>query len=178
MNGQTIDLKEILQETVSGGYGDLVTRHTGRAVRDGIETALAATGDSRVAVIEFSDVGCLDISCADEIVGKLLLTHGGARYFLLRGVTEAHCEAISLVLERHGLAAVAQHRDGQIQLLGPIEETVSKAFRTVSEQGRVAAAEVADQLKVSAEAARGALDRLLALRLVQSDADCYRALTA
>ncbi|MEJ2237442.1 MAG: hypothetical protein P8X82_04015, partial [Gemmatimonadales bacterium] len=59
-------------------------------------------------VIDFGAVGCLDISCADEIVGKLLLDHGQVRYFLLRGVTEAHCEAINWVLERHGLAVVAE----------------------------------------------------------------------
>lgn len=177
MNGQTIDLREILQETVSHAYGDLVTRHTGRAVRGEIEVALSETGNNDVAVIEFGAVRCLDISCADEIVGKILLAYGDVRYFLLRGVTEAHCEAISLVLERHGLAVVAQHRDGQLQLLGPLEETLRRAFGAVTERGRAAAGEVADHMKVSTDTARSALDHLIARRLLHLDADYYRTLS-
>lgn len=171
-----IDVKAILQETVSQGYGDLVTRHTGRAVRSGIEDALSRASVEQIAMIDFSDVRCLDISCADEIVGKLLLTHGNARYFLLRGVTESHCEAISLVLERHGLAVVAQSRDGNIQLLGLLQETTRKAFGVVAESGTAAATDVAERLAVSADAAREVLDELRSRRLIQQEADHYRAL--
>lgn len=175
----SIDLKTILQRTVSHGYGDLVTRHTGRAVRNGIEKALEMADGSHVAVIDFGAVGCLDISCADEIVGKLLLDHGQVRYFLLRGVTEAHCEAINWVLERHGLAVVAEDRDGQQQLLGPLEDTVRRAFRAVMENGPTAAAtEVAERLKLSPDAADRALNELLQRRLVQQEAGGYRTLTA
>ncbi|NIU79845.1 MAG: hypothetical protein GWN71_41805, partial [Gammaproteobacteria bacterium] len=68
---QRIDLRHILRHTVSDLYGDLVTRPTGKAVRHGIEQALARADGRQVAVIDFSTVRCLDISCADEIVGKL-----------------------------------------------------------------------------------------------------------
>lgn len=173
-----IDLKTILQQTVAIGYGDLVTRHTGRAVRSGVEELLDAVDRGQVAAMDFSDVGCLDISCADEIVGRLLLDHGQARYFLLRGVTEAHCEAINLVLERHGTAVVAQSRDGQLQLLGPIEETMKRAFAAVSENGPAAANEVAARLDMPAEDTRRVLNELLHRRLVQQEAGSYRALSA
>ncbi|MDH3568711.1 MAG: STAS-like domain-containing protein, partial [Gemmatimonadota bacterium] len=83
MTMQLIDLKAILQHTVSSAYGDLVTRPTGKAVRDGIEAALDDLDTESVAVIDFSTVRLLDYSCADEIVGKLLLERGGARVFLL-----------------------------------------------------------------------------------------------
>lgn len=175
----SIDLKTILQRTVSIGYDDLVTRHTGRAVRSGIEEVLEMADGSQVAVIDFGAVGCLDISCADEIVGKLLLDYGRARYFLLRGVTEAHCEAINLVLERHGMAIVAEDRDGRQQLLGPLEETVRRAFRAVMENGpSTAATEVAKRLELSPDAALRALNELLERRLVQQEAGGYRPLTA
>ena len=39
-----INLRDILQRTVSAMYGDLVTRPTGRAVRSGIEQELAVEG--------------------------------------------------------------------------------------------------------------------------------------
>jgi hypothetical protein len=174
----SIDLKSILESTVSEGYGDLVTRHTGRAVRGGIEQVLEQVDGAQTAVIDFSAVRCLDISCADEIVGKLLLQYGRGRYFLLRGVTEAHCEAIDLVLERRGLAAVAMDRDGQLELLGPLADIARRCFIAVAKNGSVAAHEVAAQIDLPTETTREALDELLDLKLVQPEAGGYRALSA
>ncbi len=174
----SIDLITILQQTVSTGYGDLVTRHTGRAVRGGVEELLDAVDGGQVAVIDFSAVGCLDISCADEIVGRLLLDYGQARYFLLRGVTEAHCEAISLVLERHGMAVVTEDRHGQLQLLGPLAETAKRAFAAVIESGPALVNDVAARLDMPTETTRQVLNELLERRLVQQEAGGYRAPTA
>ena len=70
---QAIDLKIILEETVSNGHGDLVTRRTGQAVRGGIEQALAAARGEDVAILDFSSVRLLDLSCADEVVAKLVV---------------------------------------------------------------------------------------------------------
>ena len=172
---QRIDLKAILQRTVSGVYGDLVTRPTGQAVRSGIEHMLDDLEREQIAVIDFSTVRCLDISCADEIVGKLLLEHG--RNFLLYGVTASHCEAIEQVLEQHRMAVVARDRDGRVQLLGPVADTARQVFGVLSEAGPAAPGEIAEHLAVSMDAAHEALDELLAQHLVQQSADQYVALT-
>ena len=94
MNGlPSIDLRIILGETVSAVYGDLVTRPTGHAVRCGVEQVLAEYDGERVTVIDFTSVRLLDLSCADEIVAKLLLQHR-SRLFLLRGISEDHQDAV------------------------------------------------------------------------------------
>src|SRR5258705_10470578 len=60
----------------------------------------------------------IDFSCADEVVAKLLLRSASAErgsreaYFLFRGVTEDHWDAIETVLERHQLALVLETADG------------------------------------------------------------------
>ncbi len=161
----SIDLKVVLQRTVSRGYGDLVTRRTGQAVRFGVEEHLAAYGDGEVAVIDFSGVRCLDFSCADEIVGKLLLTHGRLRYFLLRGVSEGQAVAIEQILERYELAVVGEDRSGQMRVLGNISEPVRKTFHLVVERGDAGVDDVVGRLEVSHDAARDALDQLVQLRL-------------
>jgi len=70
---QHIDVHAVLQESVSGVYADLVTRPTGRVVRERIERAMATAQDPvTVTRIDFTGVGCIDYSCADEIVAKLL----------------------------------------------------------------------------------------------------------
>ena len=155
-----------------------MTRPTGRAVRSSVEEMLPRHDDGKTIVIDFSAVRCLDISCADEIVGKLLLQCGKGQHFVLSGVTEAHCEAINLVLERHGMAVVAQNRDGSLQVLGPLDETVRRAFGAVLQSDSAAASDVADRLAVSTEAARPLLDELLTRRLVIQKADQFKALSA
>ncbi|MBI4421833.1 MAG: hypothetical protein HY560_13500 [Gemmatimonadetes bacterium] len=113
-----IDLRAILRRTVSDEYGDLVTRRTGAAVRGGVERALAELDQREPAVIDFSAVRCLDLSCADEIVAKLVLQYGSGR-FIFRGLSPAQREALESVLEHHGLAVVTDDGSGRLALLGP-----------------------------------------------------------
>jgi hypothetical protein len=70
-----IDVSTVLRRTVCDLYSNLVTRSTGAAVRSSIEQQLAQIRDRTLTVIDFSNVGLLDFSCADEIVAKLLLRY-------------------------------------------------------------------------------------------------------
>ena len=116
---QHIDVHAVLQRSVSSVYTDLVTRPTGRAVREEIERALAAAGGVRIAVMDFSRVGCVDYSCADEVVAKLL--RDGLLVLMLRGTTDGHREALEPVLRGHGLAVVLERPDGTLDGLGTAE---------------------------------------------------------
>lgn len=145
---QYIDVHAMLQQSVAGFYGDLVTRPTGRAVRESIETALragaqTAYADTAVAFIDFSGVGCIDYSCADEIVAKLLRDRGVV--LVLRGISDGHREAIEPVLQGHGLAAVLANPDGTLDALGPrdtaaalLEELVTRRLAARSPDGVLA----------------------------------------
>lgn len=113
---EPIDMHAALQQSVPGFYADLVTRPTGRAVREHIERRIAG---SAVAVMDFTGVGCLDYSCADEIVAKLLRER--VRVLVLRGVSDAHRETLEPVLRGHRLAAMIAHPDGALDVLGPPE---------------------------------------------------------
>ena len=169
---QSIDLKLVLHRTVSTGYADLVTRPTGKAVRSGVEEHLANIDARQVVVIDFASVRCLDFSCADEIIGKLLLEHGEARYFLLRGVTEIHGEAIEIVLERYNIAVVAQQRCGTIRVLGPASDTVRRAVEVLERTRSTCVREVADQLSIPHDNAQKTLDEVVERRLgVAASAD-------
>ncbi len=114
---QHIDVHAVLQESVSGIYTDLVTRPTGRVVRECIERAMAAvTGDGAVARIDFTRVGCIDYSCADEIVAKLLRSRPGV--LVLTGISDGHREAIEPVLAGHRLAVLMERPDGTLEAVG------------------------------------------------------------
>ena len=114
---QHIDVHAVLQESVSGVYTDLVTRPTGRVVRECIERAMATTAtEVAVARIDFTRVGCIDYSCADEIVAKLLQSR--PRVLVLMGISDGHREAIEPVLAGHRLAVLIERPDGTLEAVG------------------------------------------------------------
>lgn len=173
----SIDLTAVLRRTVSVGYDDLVTRRTGQAVRHGVLQDLETIDHGEVAIIDFSGVRCLDFSCADEIVGKLLLEHGHIRYFLLRGVTESHEDAICQILERYEIAVVAQTRSGRILVLGSVSEPVRRAFDCVTASGDVATDDLADQMDLPVDTAEHCINELVARRLVYRHQDNDRVVS-
>jgi len=128
---QRIDVHEVLQRQVSGVYADLVTRPTGRAVREEIERTIAGV-EARVTVIDFTHVGCVDYSCADEIVAKLL--RDSRVILLLRGINEGHREAIEHVVRSAGLAVVLEGPEGALDVLGSPEAATQLLDQLVAQQ--------------------------------------------
>jgi hypothetical protein len=132
---QHIDVHAVLQESVSGVYTDLVTRPTGRVVRERIERAMATAQDPvTVTRIDFTGVGCIDYSCADEIVAKLLRDRRAV--VVLSGISEGHRETIEPVLAGHGLAALIERRDGggggELEALGAPEAAAALVHELVA----------------------------------------------
>ena len=140
-----IDVSSVLRQTVSCElYSNLVTRPTGAAVRTQIEALLGDSRERSLTVIDFSHVGMIDFSCADEVIAKLLLRYGAAEppleaYFVVRGVRDAHLDAIESVLERYGLALVVQCEGAEPQLVGSVEDGERRTWQMLSQLGRAAA---------------------------------------
>ncbi|HEX5972772.1 MAG TPA: hypothetical protein VFY85_12655 [Gemmatimonadaceae bacterium] len=176
-----IDVSSVLRQTVSCElYSNLVTRPTGAAVRTQIEALLDDERERSLTVIDFSHVGMIDFSCADEVVAKLLLRsvteERAAReaYFLFRGVSDDHWDAIESVLERHGLALVLETDDG-CRVVGTVNDRERQAWEKVYEMGRARPADVAPALGTPYDDAARVLDRLHRRRLLMRLEDGYVA---
>jgi hypothetical protein len=175
---QRIDLAPLLRETVATPYSDMVTRTTGAALRCRIEQSI--TGAShRTTRLDFTAVGLLDFSCADEVVAKLLLrvAEEDEHYVVLSGITESHLDAIDHVLERHGLS-VAALTDGEAapRVLGAVTPDILIAFQAVQRLGAGDAGRLADALGWTIERAADALQSLALRRLIQAAGGTYRPL--
>jgi hypothetical protein len=176
-----IDVSSMLRKSVCELYSNLVTRPTGAAVRCEIEQELDRIGDRALTVIDFSHVGLLDFSCADEIVAKLLLQYVSVDsprrevYFVFRGISESHMDAIEAVLERHNLALVTQQADGMSRLIGIVGVDERKAWDTISRLGAGVCDDVASAVGMSSDAAERMLDTLWRRRLVIRYDDGYVA---
>lgn len=174
-----IDVSSVLRRTVSELYSDLVTRPTGAAVRAQIERQLAATPVQAIVVIDFSHVGLLDFSCADEIVAKLLLRYAddgsAASYLLFRGVTDSHLDAIEAVLEKRGLALVIELPDGDTTIVGRVEDGERHAWMALRRCGPAAPDRIALEAAVPPDEASALVERLCERRLAMRVSEGYVA---
>jgi hypothetical protein len=178
-----IDVSSMLRQTLSCElYSNLVTRPTGAAVRAQIEALLADARERSLTVIDFSHVGMIDFSCADEVIAKLLLRYTPAErtdreaYFLFRGVTDDHWDAIEAVLERHALALVLEGGAGErARVVGTVNDRERVAWDKVCELGRTAPADLASAIGARPDDAARVLDGLHRRRLVMRFDEDYVA---
>jgi hypothetical protein len=175
-----IDVGSVLRNSANVPFSDLVTRPTGAAVRRCIQTELEALSEGDVAMLDFSRIGMMDYSCADEVVAKLLIALAGqdahTGYIVFHGITDAHLEAIEVVLDHHGLALVVQFADGGARLVGSVTDDERAIWEMVYARGSAAAGDVnGASAHEPAERAR-ILESLVHRRLLRHDGVAYTPL--
>lgn len=138
-----IDVGRVMRETLATPHADLVTRPTGRAVREAIEGRIARHPPPvSVSVIDLTRVRVLDFSCADEVVAKLLLRYLPPErprdaFFLFRAVEEVHGHAVGEVLARHELAAVCTFGEDDFRLLGTVSREERRVWFALEQRERI-----------------------------------------
>lgn len=176
-----IDVGSVLRRTVCDLYSNLVTRPTGAAVRREIEVVLCGLDSPSLTVIDFSQVGLLDFSCADEVVGKLL---DGVRrqvivtdaYVLVRGVRDDHLDAIEQVMQRYDMAVIVESEDGTWHVVGSLDEGLRRTLDFVQQCGRTQPADLAAAMEQHPAAVNESLNGLLERRLVMHDSGTFMSL--
>jgi hypothetical protein len=164
---QFIHVARVLREAITTPYRVLVTRATGAAVRGRIESELAAS-TCQAAVLDFSGIEMLDLSCADEVVVKLLRS-GATPFVALTGLREELCESVHDVLAPQHLAvAVMAGEDGAPALLGSVSDDMRDAFARLRPEAPTAPAALAAELGWPAARAAAALEGLAALRVAHA----------
>ena len=164
------DLYKFLKEELKNGSSDLVTRPSGQVIRERIEKSIQKEEEGSVVVLDFSNIGIIDYSCADEIVAKLisrlLSNEYGDKYILLRGLNENQQENIEVALERKELAVIAENREGNKFLLGSLNNYLRETLSLIVKNGRTTARELADILKIEANTSGTRLLNLYKKKLV------------
>ncbi|MEW6669155.1 MAG: DUF4325 domain-containing protein [Thermodesulfobacteriota bacterium] len=148
------DLYGILKEELKNGSADLVTRKSGQVVRDRVEKDIVGEQNGTVVALDFSGIGVIDYSCADEVVAKLvsrvLAGEYGDKYIALTGLNDNQRENIEVALERKGLAVMAAMRDGKKIILGSLNNYLKETLNTILERGTISAKELSEILKLEA----------------------------
>jgi hypothetical protein len=173
---QTIRIGHLLREAAAAPYRNLVTRPTGAAVRTRIEEALAGSS-CLTALLDFSEIELVDLSCADEVVAKLLLAGRTACFLVLQGLREDHHEAIDHVLTHNRLAVAAVPPGSrEPRLLGWVPADAREAFGCICDRGALGVPELSRLLGWAEARSLEALEELAIHRLVRPMGELYHPL--
>lgn len=164
-------VKEVCRQLAAGDVVHLVTRATGQVARSFFARELGALPAGSVMTLDFSGVGIIDFSCADECLAKLVtrLIAGeyGEKYLRLAGLGESQQENIHVALERKRLPALLVHPDGSWDCLGTITPHLRETLLLLSERSRMSARELVGLLDLELTASSTRLGSLHRLRLVR-----------
>ncbi len=167
----TYDFYKLLKEELKNGSSDLVTRQSGQVIRKRIERDIEKEEDRAVVALDFSNIGIIDYSCADEIVAKLIsrLLSGeyGDKYILLTGLNDYQKENIEVALERKDLAVMAETRGGERVLLGNLNNYLKETLSFIEQKKRITAKDFSDVMKLEANTSGTRLLNLHKKRLVK-----------
>ncbi len=165
------DLYKLLKDELGNGSKDLVTRPSGQTIRKRIEQDLENEPDGAVIGLDFSKIGVIDYSCADEIIAKLVsrLLSGeyGDKYLLLTGLNDNQKENIEVALERKDLAVMAETRDGKRVVLGELNNYLRDTLDFIVKRRTVTSKDLSDGRKLEANTSGTRLLNLHKKRLVK-----------
>ena len=165
------DLYKLLKEELKNGSSDLVTRPSGQTIRERIERDIVKEKDGEIISLDFSKIGIIDYSCADEIVAKLIsrLLSGeyGDKYIVLTSLNENQRENIEVALERKELAVMAEMRDKEKALIGTLNKYLSDTLELILKKGKITAKELCEAMQLEPNAGGMRLLNLYKKRLVK-----------
>ncbi len=170
MKGKVYNLKMFMSEEMLNGSNNLVTRETGVVIRERLERELIMEADPTVAFFDFSGVGVIDYSCADEVIAKLtsrlLSNEYGEKFIVLEGLSSNQMENIAVALERKKLAVLYLQEGGGWQVIGFLNNYLRKTLVSVMERGSIILRELAQEGGIGLNTAGTRLLNLYKKRLI------------
>ena len=165
------DLYKFIKDELGNGSKDLVTRPSGQAIRERIERDMDQEPTGAVIRLDFSKIGVIDYSCADEIVAKLisrlLSNEYGDKYLLLIGLNDNQKENIEVALERKDLAVMAEMKDGKRVVLGNLNNYLKDTLEFIIKKKKATSKDLSDARKLEANTRGTRLLNLSKKRLVK-----------
>jgi len=133
MKKRTVFLKKVSDELFGNVTKELTGRSRGVRTRETLERVLEAETETLV-VLDFSGIGPVDFSWADEVVAKIVSrlwsNEYGERYLVLKGLTASQVENIEVALERKKLAALTTGPGGW-RIIGSLINYLSHTLNQV-----------------------------------------------
>ncbi len=146
MRKKTVFLKKLSQELFKNGNRDMTGRPRGARLRETVERILREEPRS-VVVLDFSGLGSIDFSWADEVVAKIVSrlwsNEYGERFLVLKGLNTSQTENIGVALERKKLAALTTSPNGW-GIIGSLNNYLAHTLQQVMKRQRLTLKELSE----------------------------------
>ncbi len=148
MEKRTLSLKKVTDALLKNGSKEMTGRSRGVRIREGLERILGEEKGSLCLVLDFSGMGSVDFSWADEVVAKMIsrLWSGeyGEKFLVLKNLSPSQVENIGVALERKKLAVLATGT-GEWQLVGSLNNYLIHTLTRVMEKRQLTLRELSEE---------------------------------
>jgi hypothetical protein len=168
MNKKILSLKKLTHDLFKNGKKEMAGRSRGARLRETIEKILRE-GDEPCLVIDFSGMGSIDFSWADEVVAKMVSRlwgdEYGEKYLVLKGLNPSQEENIGVALERKKLAVLTTGQGGW-RIIGSLNNYLVQTLNRVMNTRRLTLRELSEKEKIGMNTSGTRLLNLYRKRLV------------
>ncbi len=168
MERRVLSLKKLTQDLFRNGKREMTGRSRGARIRQTIEKILQEE-ESLCLIIDFSGMGSIDFSWADEVVAKIISrlwgNEYGEKFLILKGLTPSQEENIGVALERKRLAVLTIGSAGW-RIIGSLNNYLTQTLNEVMKQKRLTLRELCEKEKIGMNTSGTRLLNLYKKRLV------------
>lgn len=169
MERRILSLKKLTQTLLKNGSREMTGRSRGIRIREGLERVLGEEKGSICLVLDFSGMGSVDFSWADEVVAKMVsrLWSGeyGEKFLVLKNLNPSQAENVGVALERKKLAVLATGTEGW-QLIGSLNNYLVHTLTRVMKRRQLTLRELSEEEGIEMNTSGTRLLNLYKKRLV------------
>ena len=169
MKKRTLSLKKLTRTLLKNGSKETTGRSRGNRIREGLERVLGEEKGSLCIVLDFSGMGSIDFSWADEVVAKMIsrLWSGeyGEKFLVLKNLSPSQAENIGVALERKKLAVLTTGTEGW-QLVGSLNNYLIHTLTRVMKRRQLTLRELSEEEGIEMNTSGTRLLNLYKKRLV------------
>jgi len=169
MEKRILSLKKLTHKLFKNGSREMTGRSRGARIREVIEKILGDEKGSIRVIIDFSRMGSIDFSWADEVVAKMVsrLWSGeyGEKFLVLKNLSPSQTENIGVALERKKLAVLTTGTGGW-QLIGSLNNYLIHTLTRVMKRKQLTLRELSEEEGIEMNTSGTRLLNLYKKRLV------------
>ncbi len=169
MQKRILSLKSLTHQLFKNGSREMTGRSRGARMREVIEKILRDEKGSLRVIIDFSRMGFIDFSWADEVIAKMVSRSWsgeyGEKFLVLKNLNPSQAENIDVALERKKLAALSTGPDGW-QIVGSLNNYLARTLNQVMRKRQLTLRELSEQEGIESNTSGTRLLNLYKKRLV------------
>jgi len=169
MEKRTLSLKKLTSTVLKNGSREMTGRLRGARIREALEKILGEEKRSLRVVLDFSGMGSIDFSWADEVVAKMIsrLWSGeyGEKFLVLKNLTSSQAENVDVALERKRLAILITGPEGW-RIIGSLNNYLIHTLNRVMEKKQLTLRELSEEEGIGMNTSGTRLLNLYRKRLV------------